>query len=80
MDVNGINIPTRTKESKVPDSWDADMYRTRAARWREQAEVMTPGPERDACLTLANGYANLAALIAKSETPAPGRSGSPNSP
>jgi hypothetical protein len=47
----------------MPDSWDAAKYRKRAKKWRTEAEALPPGKERDACVVLAEGYANLAALI-----------------
>jgi hypothetical protein len=31
--------------------------------WREKADALPEGKERDACLALAEGYANLAGLI-----------------
>jgi hypothetical protein len=46
-------------------SWNAAKYRERAKKWREEAETLPPGKERDACVVLAEGYANLAALIEK---------------
>jgi hypothetical protein len=58
----------------MPDSWNADTYRVRATQWRQKAETYPPGREKDACLALAEGYANLAALIA-AESPS-GPSGS----
>jgi hypothetical protein len=53
----------------MPDSWNADAYRARAAQWRQQAETLPPGKEKDACLVLAEGYADLAALLAKELPP-----------
>ncbi len=47
----------------MPDGWDPAIYRERSARWREEAERRRPGAERDACLVIAHGYANLANLI-----------------
>lgn len=44
-------------------TWDAATYRKRAQKWREDAQAMPPGKERDACTVLADGYANLVALI-----------------
>jgi hypothetical protein len=47
----------------MPDSWNAETYRNRAQMWREKADALPEGRERNACLTLAEGYAHLAALI-----------------
>ena len=44
-------------------SWNPAKYRERAKKWREEAETLPPGKERDACAVLAEGYENLAALI-----------------
>jgi hypothetical protein len=49
----------------MPDSWKVEKYRNRARMWREKADTLPEGPERDACLALAEGYANLAGLIDK---------------
>jgi hypothetical protein len=49
----------------MPGSWNAETYRARAKQWRTEAEARPPGKERDACMALAEGYAHLAALIAK---------------
>jgi hypothetical protein len=38
-------------------------YRARAKRWRDEADALPPGKEREACITIADGYANLAVLI-----------------
>ena len=42
---------------------DANTYQEREQQWRDQAATLSPGPERDACLALADGYANLAAIL-----------------
>jgi hypothetical protein len=47
----------------MPGTWDPVLYRDRARRWREEAESLPPGKDRDACIALAQGYSNLAALI-----------------
>jgi len=47
----------------MPDTWNSADYRARALKWRAEAEALPPGEERDACLVLADGYANLASLI-----------------
>jgi hypothetical protein len=49
----------------MPDAWDAAKYRERAEKWRKEAEALPPGNERDECVVLSEGYANLAALIEK---------------
>jgi hypothetical protein len=45
-----------------------DTYREREKKWREQAANLSPGAERDACLTLAQGYANLITILERLET------------
>ena len=47
----------------MPGTWDPVFYRDRAKRWREEAESLPNGKDRDACMALAEGYINLAALI-----------------
>jgi hypothetical protein len=47
----------------MPDSWDPQVYRERAQRWREAAEKLPPGETRNAQIALAEGYENLARLI-----------------
>lgn len=44
-------------------TWDAERYRQRAQQWRAEANALPPGKERDACMVLAIGYANLAMFI-----------------
>ncbi len=48
------------------DSWSSEIYRIRAVRWRQEADLHPPGEERDACLVLAGGYENLAEFIDQS--------------
>jgi hypothetical protein len=48
----------------VPESWNPEIYRQREQRWREKVEAIPPGKERDACVSLADGYAHLAQLLA----------------
>jgi hypothetical protein len=64
----------------MPDSWNAEVYRARAKQWRAAAEKLPPGKERDACLTLADGYANLASLIDSSGLDSSATSKRPPSP
>ena len=47
----------------MPGTWDAETYRAHARKWRTEAETLPPGKEQDACIMLAQGYANLAKLI-----------------
>jgi hypothetical protein len=42
---------------------EAEKYRERERHWREEAQARTEGVERDACLTIADGYAHLVELI-----------------
>jgi hypothetical protein len=49
----------------MPGSWSVETYLARAQKWRKEAETLPPGKERDACTALAEGYADLAALIEK---------------
>jgi hypothetical protein len=35
----------------------------RSRKWREKAEELPPGEERESCLVLAEGYASLAKLL-----------------
>jgi hypothetical protein len=50
----------------MPDL-EAITYREREKRWREEANSKPNGAERDACLSLANGYANLISIIERIE-------------
>jgi hypothetical protein len=47
----------------MPESWDAGEYLNRATAWLQKAETLPAGRERDACLTLADGYTKLAELL-----------------
>jgi hypothetical protein len=49
----------------MPRSLDQAKYRERARKWREVAEALPPGRDRDASLALANGYAALVAIIGR---------------
>jgi hypothetical protein len=49
----------------MPGSSNAETYLARAQMWRKEAETLPPGKERDAYMALAEGYADLAALIKK---------------
>jgi hypothetical protein len=50
----------------MPDM-DTRTYRAREKRWREEANRKPEGAERDACLSLAHGYANLISIIERIE-------------
>jgi hypothetical protein len=52
----------------MPGSWDPEVYKNRARQWKEAAEAQPPGPTRDAYLVIADGYANLAALIERNNS------------
>jgi hypothetical protein len=45
---------------------NAETYREREAQWREQAASLAPGREQAVCLALAEGYADLIALLGRS--------------
>ena len=34
----------------MPDGWNAEIYRRRAAQWRQEAQSRPEGKERDACI------------------------------
>jgi hypothetical protein len=42
---------------------DVAIYREREKQWRESAADLSPGPERDACIALAERYAKLVAIL-----------------
>jgi len=44
-------------------------YRQREAQWREQALMLPAGREREACLALAEGYANLVEILERLDAP-----------
>ena len=45
----------------MPEKWDAAEYRERAKAWRDKAATLPEAdPRRTTCLTLAEGYENLA--------------------
>jgi hypothetical protein len=44
--------------------WKIDTYRAREREWRQKAEDAGSAEEREACLIIADGYANLVALLA----------------
>jgi hypothetical protein len=47
----------------MPDNWNPEVYRERARQWREKAEALPHGQERETCVVIADGYARLARLI-----------------
>jgi hypothetical protein len=53
----------------MPGTWDPVIYRDRAKKWQDEAETLPAGKDRDACMALAEGYANLAALIEETGVP-----------
>ena len=63
----------------MPEHWDADVYRRRAAGWQTRAESLPEGPEKDTCVELAEGYARLAHLIAARGLESGARSGTERS-
>ena len=42
---------------------NAATYQERERQWQQQAAGLPPGPDRDACLALADGYGTLIALL-----------------
>jgi hypothetical protein len=55
----------------MPGTWDAKRYRALSAKWREEAEALPLGKDRDACMALADGYARLASIIEETGLPVP---------
>jgi hypothetical protein len=49
----------------MPGTWDAETYRDRARKWRAEADALPPGKARDGCVALAEGYADLVAILEK---------------
>jgi hypothetical protein len=48
----------------MPDAWNAEGYRERAAAWRDKAMTLPEGGrERDICRDIAQGYDDLADLL-----------------
>jgi len=47
----------------MPETWDAELYRRRAEGWQTRADSLPEGPDKDACLQLAQGYVRLAHFI-----------------
>jgi hypothetical protein len=48
---------------------DVTTYQNREKQWREFAAKLSAGPERDACIALAEGYANLIAILLRLGAP-----------
>ena len=44
----------------MPNRWDPERYEQRAKEWRDRAASLPEGRERDACVTIAEGYEKLA--------------------
>ena len=47
----------------MPNSWNPETYRLRAAAWQEEADRYSAGDRQDISLAIAEGYARLAQLI-----------------
>jgi hypothetical protein len=47
----------------VPDACDLQVYRDRAAAWRDRATLCRDERQREACMALADGYDRLADLL-----------------
>jgi hypothetical protein len=47
----------------MPDAWDPQVYRDRAAAWRQRAMLCDDESQWDACIALADGYDRLADLL-----------------
>jgi len=47
----------------MPEDWDPERYKERAKEWRDRAASLPEGRERDACVTVAEGYERLVELI-----------------
>ena len=47
----------------MPDSWNPEQYKECAKKWRDKAASLPEGRERDTCVTLAEGYEELAEII-----------------
>ena len=53
----------RKQRFLMPDSWDSERYKQRAKEWRDRAASLPEGRERDACVTIAEGYEKLVEII-----------------
>ena len=48
----------------MPESWDPEIYRQRAAAWRQKAASLpAEHAERQICIEIAEGYEKLAHLL-----------------
>ncbi len=54
-------------------NWNVETYRAREREWRQRAENAPSGKDQDACVLLAEGYANLIAAVIAASSPAKGR-------
>jgi hypothetical protein len=52
----------------MPDSWDPERYKQLAKEWRDRAASLPEGRDRDACVTIAEGYKRLAEIIEAQRT------------
>jgi hypothetical protein len=55
----------------MSDSGDLERYRERAKEWRDRAASLPEGRERDACVTIAEGYEKLVEIIEEAQRPFP---------
>jgi hypothetical protein len=55
----------------MPGSWNPATYRERARKWREAADALPPGDEREACMSMARRYSELAAVMYRSADVSP---------
>jgi hypothetical protein len=60
----------RKQRSLMPDCWDSERYKERAKEWRDRAASLPEGRERDACVTIAEGYEKLVEII-EAQRPGP---------
>lgn len=70
MNVNSPYIERGHAEVNMTSDWNVETYRARERKWRQQAEKALSAKERDACLLIADGYANLIAAIETANSPA----------
>jgi hypothetical protein len=47
----------------MPDGWGSERYRERAKEWRDRAASLPEGHDRDAYVTIAEGYEKLVEII-----------------
>jgi hypothetical protein len=60
--------PVDPREVRMPDAWNAAIYRERAAAWRNKATTLPDDSrERDICGMIAQGYDDLADILEERE-------------